>query len=236
MRSRFLCTTGLGALAIVLSTMSMGTASASGASAVPIAAGSAAAVAEVGPEAKGKCGTRFGAAVQDYAVPSVKLPDREPAGAADFVCPRGKAKRTFSTVTVTGFGGDADFTPFEVEVLANCGGEPCDAGPPLCSSTGIGSPTGSPIGVGPDRVVIKLDTKCTAKRGVNWLEVQAVTHRAWYWQTTSDVGARFAADWVEGVMFGMTGCMKYENDRNLESCLPSGDEDGKSDFMFKLTE
>lgn len=240
MRLRTLCTAGLGAAALVLSTMSVGTATAansSGASASPsgvsaTVGGTTATPGSIGvaPAGKAKCSTGFGTPFDNGIISNAG--SLESSGAADFTCPKRKKARTFSTVTVQGYFGDQGSTQFGVRVLENAGGEPSDTAAAICDTTGVGSPTGAQFPEF-DTIKIKMDSRCRAKKGTNWLEVQAQTENAWYWRVQSDVGAKFEADWKEAGAFG-TGCITYENGLTMQDCIFGGDA-GVPDFIFKLS-
>lgn len=243
MRLRTVCTAGLGAAALVLSTMSVGTATAAGASGasdspsgvsatVGVAGAAAgAAIASAAPDGRAKCQTAFGTPAENGIISNAG--SLESSGAADFKCGRDENRRgrTFKTVIVQGYFGDAGSTDFNVTVRKNAGGEPSDTDTPICATTGVGTPTGAQFPEF-DTTRITLDSKCIAKKGTNWLEVQAVTENAWYWRVQSDIGAKFPADWKEAGAFG-TGCITYENGLTMEDCIFGGPA-GTPDFVFKL--
>jgi len=237
---------GIGvAAALVLSSMTVGTATAtspSGVTATPsgISAtlgGSAASTdaAVAAPDLRpGKCGTTFGAGFDDGII-SWAGGGLDVAGAADFVCPRDSTRkqRKVTKVTVHGYFGDPGSSGFNVTFYKNSGGEPDDSAA-YCSTTGTGAPTGATYPVF-DVVVIPLDSACRAKTGTNWVSVQADSSvgAAWYWRTQSDAGGNFEGDWRDTGDAFATGCTTYQNGRDMESCIFGGDV-GQNDFMFKL--
>jgi len=246
MRLRTVCTAGLGAVALVLSTMGTATAagtsgasdSPSGVSATVGVAGAAAgtALASAAPDGRAKCQTGFGTPAENGIISNAG--SLESSGAADFKCGRDETRRgrTFKAVTVQGYFGDANSTTFNVRVLRDCGdpfstGGPCDADAAVCDTTGVGTPTGAQFPEA-DTTKIKLDSKCRAKKGTNWLEVQAQTENPWYWRVQSDIGGKYEADWREAGAFG-TGCLTYQNGLSMQDCIFGG-EAGTPDFMFKL--
>ena len=192
-----------------------------------------------------KCHTGFGTPVDD-GVLAVEDPTADVAVAADFSCKGNAAHRTFDTVTVQGTFGEAESTMFAVTVYGNdrsgalpeprngAGAGAFRPAQVVCATQRItGTPTGA---VFPDfdTTVITLDPPCTAKRKINWLEVQAVPESApWYWRLQSDVGGRFEADLLDGEMG--TGCAPgYNDDLTIRDCIYGG-APGKPDVMFELT-
>jgi hypothetical protein len=239
---------GLAVAALALSTLSVGTAagatssspSTTGGVSATASAASGASKAAAAPSAvdstpagKSKCNTKFGdeAGAADNGIIS-NAGSLESSGAADIDCGKKKKGRTFGTVTVQGYFGDAGSTQFNVTVLKNCDGEPCDSGDPVCSTTGTGSPTGAAFPTF-DTTKIKLDSKCVANKGSNWVTVQAATESAWYWRVTGNIEGNYPADWKEAGAFG-TGCNNWENGRDMQSCIFGGDV-GSPDFMLKLS-
>lgn len=230
---------GLGAAAaLALSTLAVGTATAAGydgATAAPngVKASLGGGTAGVGTDAvsakKGKCGTAFGTPIDDGIISGGG--GNDVAGAADISCPKKKKARTIKSVTVQGYFGDPTTTNFDVTVYADKAGEP-DDGKIVCTSSGAGTPTGSAYPVA-DTTVIKLASKCVAKKGTNWVSVQSTGGSAWYWRTQTTAGGSFEGDWADtNNVFG-TGCTTYQNGRDMESCIFGGDQ-GQNDFMLLL--
>ncbi len=183
----------------------------------------------------GKCRTAFGTplATPDGIISWNDGAGLDTAGAADFKCAKDTTtrQRTFKTVTVNGYFGDAGSTTFNVTVYKNLGGEPNNLVAAVCPTrTGIGTPTGSSYPTN-DTTVITLATKCVAKRGVNWIEVQALSAGAWYWETQNEQQGN-PADWRDtNGSFG-TGCTPgYQDGLYMQDCIFGGDV-GEEDFMF----
>ena len=231
MRLRAISAVGLAAAAaLMVSTLAVGTATASP-SGVSASLGGTTAV--VGTDAvsakKGKCGTAFGTPIDDGIISGGG--GNDVAGAADIDCAKKKKQRTIKEVTVQGYFGDATSTNFDVTVYADKAGEPDDS-KINCSASGVGTPTGSAYPVA-DTTVITLASKCVAKKGTNWVSVQSTGGSAWYWRTQTTAGGSFEGDWADtNNVFG-TGCTTYQNGRDMESCIFGGDQ-GQNDFMLLL--
>lgn len=239
MRVRTLSAVGFGVAALVLSSMAAGSATAASpdarsltASGGSVSAPAASGSSDAAPDMATKCGTALGTGFDDGII-SWAGGGLDAAGAADFKCPKAKRKRTIKKVTVHGYFGDAGSSGFNVTVYGNAGGEPDDSNV-ICSTTGTGTPTGAAYPVF-DVVSIPLDAKCIAKKGTNWLSVQADASvgGAWYWRTQSDMGGGFEGDWRDVPNSFGTGCTTFANGRDMESCIFGGDQ-GQNDFMFKL--
>ena len=233
MRVRTFSVAGLGALALVLSSMVSGSATAASPDAALTAAGQAGVTAPsgdrfMGTDAKGKCGSKFG--------PSMPTPDGliawndggafDTAGAADVKCAGKAKKRTIKSVSAYGYFGAATET-FNVTFYGNstAGGtdEPDDS-KVICDYQGL---TGSAGGQYPTHALttLQLDSKCKLPKGTSWVTIQnANASGPWYWEMQeAAVGVR--GDWVDrGDAFG-SGCTTLDNDRYLVDCLgyPYGD-------------
>jgi hypothetical protein len=245
MRVRTLSVAAISVAALALSTLSVGTAGAAGTSGVTATPGGVSAhLASGGPAAATngsvaaspaatKCKTAFGTPFDDGIISwNNGSSGLNTAGAADFKCGRRKAGRTIKTVTVQGYFGDAGSTTFNVNVYKDLGGAPDDANV-VCATTGTGTPTGSAYPTA-DTTVIPLAAKCIAKKGVNWLSVEATGANAWYWRTQSDQGGSHDADWRDvNNSFG-SGCTTFQNPADMQTCIFGGDA-GEHDFMFQLS-
>jgi len=189
--------------------------------------------------AAGKCKTAFGPPISPNpdGIISWNGSGLDTAGAADFKCGKKKRARTFSTVTVNGYFGDPGSTLFNVTVYPNKNGEPDNTVAATCATQTVsGAPTGAQYPTN-DTTVIKLNSKCVAKKGENWLEVQAVTTSGtpWYWETQSTVGATYPADWRDATGAFGTGCTPgYQDGLYMQDCIFGGDI-GEEDFMFVLS-
>jgi hypothetical protein len=181
----------------------------------------------------GKCKTAFGTPLSTPdGIISWNGGGIDAAGAADFKCAKTTTtkQRTFKTVTVNGYFGDAGSSTFNVTVYKNLGGEPDNGAPAVCAKTGTGTPTGSSYPTN-DTTVITLNTKCVAKKGINWIEVQAVTGSAWYWETQNEQQGN-PADWRDANGAFGTGCTPgYQDGLYMQDCIFGGDV-GEEDFMF----
>jgi hypothetical protein len=235
MRVRTLALVGTTALALVASVAFVPGAGASSHSrpSASLAAGHHGKVAAPAATAlTGKCKTAFGTplATPDGII-SWGGGGFDTAGAADFKCGKDKKKRTFKTVTVNGYFGDAGSTMFNVTVYSDLGGEPNNGAAAVCpTQTVSGTPTGATYPTN-DTTVIKLTTKCVAKKGVNWLEVQALSAGAWYWETQNELQGN-PADWRDATGAFGTGCTPgYQDGLSMQDCIFGGDV-GEEDFMF----
>jgi hypothetical protein len=185
---------------------------------------------------KGKCKTTLGTPVPPNGDGIISWGGGgfNVAGAADFVCGKKKKKRTINTVNVMGYFGDAGSSQFNVTVYADNGGEPDNGAAAVCATqTVTGTPTGSTYPAA-DAVVIALTTPCLANKGTNWVEVQALSAGAWYWETQTEVGGTAPADWRDATGAFGTGCTPgYQDGLYMQDCIFGGDI-GENDFMFTL--
>lgn len=240
MRVRKISTVGLGVAALVLTTVSMGSAvsaSPSAPAALSLSSHSSASGAITSiDKKKGKCKTKLGTPIAPSGdgVISVSGSGLDVAGAADFTCGKRKKGRTISTVNVMGYFGDAGSTQFNVTVYKDKGGEPDNGSKATCATqTVTGTPTGSAYPTA-DATVIKLAKQCVAKKGTNWLEVQAVSASSWYWETQQEVGGTNPADWRDANGSFGSGCTPgYQDGLYMQDCIFGGDI-GENDFMFTL--
>ncbi len=185
----------------------------------------------------GKCKTAFGTPLPTPdGIISWEVSGFDVAGAADFKCGKNlkKKARTFTTVTVNGYFGDADSTTFDVTLYADLNGEPDNNSPPTCPTQSvIGSPTGSVYPTN-DTTVITLTTPCLAHKGVNWLEVQAVSDNAWYWEVQQEQHKN-QADWRDtNNAFGTPCTPGYQDGFYMQDCI-FGSNVGENDFMFVIS-
>lgn len=242
-RARNLSAVGLGVGALMLATVATGPADASSrhtpTPALSMTHHKAGAVPAVIDKKRGKCHTNFGTPISPDPDGIISWNDLsgsgiDTAGAADFKC--GKRHRTIRSVTVNGYFGDAGSTQFNVTVYSNMSGEPDNGSAPVCATqTVTGTPTGSSYPTN-DTTVITLSTPCLAKRGTNWIEVQAVTSSGipWYWETQQEVDGSFPADWRDATGAFGTGCTPgYQDGLYMQDCIFGGDI-GENDFMFRL--
>lgn len=206
------------------------------ATALSVTTNSGAAASAV-PVRAGKCETKFGTPIEPDGGGVISInngSNLDVAGAADFTCGKRKKSRTFTTVTVSGFYTDPSSTQFNVTVYADKGGEPDNGSAPVCATqTATGTPIGSsfPSAV---KAKIKLKTACRADKGTNWLEVQALTASAWYWETQQEVGGQYPADWRDATGALGTACTPgYQDGVYMQDCIFGGDV-GQPDFMFTL--
>jgi hypothetical protein len=191
-------------------------------------------VAPHGIALSGKCHTVIGTPLSTVdGIISWNGSGIDAAGAADFKCSRNSTRRarTFRTVTVNGYYGDAGSSTFNVTVYRNLGGEPNNGASPVCATqTVTGSPTGAAYPTN-DTTVITLNTACTARRGVNWLEVQALSSTAWYWEVQQEQHG-YEADWRDtNGSYGTPCTPGYQDGFYMQDCIFGGDV-GYDDFMF----
>lgn len=220
---------GLGvAAALVLSSMTIGTATAASpdgpaASLATGSSGSTDGATVKSAFAKPKCGTGFGAELPtpDGLIAWNDGGSYDTAGAADVVC-KGKAKkRTIKKVAALGYFGTATETfnvTFYGDSTAGGSSEPDDSNV-LCDYQGL---TGTAGGQYPTNQLteLQLTSKCKLPKGVSWVSIQNQNSAGpWYWEMTNDMGGQAPADWVDRNNAFGTGCTTFDNDRYLVDCL-----------------
>jgi hypothetical protein len=184
----------------------------------------------------GKCKTAFGTPLSTVdGIISWNGGGIDAAGAADFKCGKNTTtkQRKFKTVTVNGYFGDPGSSRFNVTVYKNLGGEPNNAAPAICpTQTVTGAPTGASYPTN-DTTVIKLITPCVAKKGVNWIEVQALSGAAWYWEVQQEQQVN-EADWRDTNNTYGTPCTPgYQDGFSMQDCIFGGDV-GYDDFFVVI--
>lgn len=247
MRLRTVCTAGLGAAALVLSTLSMGTATAatdlvspsgiaakaSGVSGVSGVQGSTA-VAQATPTRLGKCATDFGPRLEteDGLIAWNDGSQYDTAGGADVVCKGKKRKRKINEVQAWGyFGASAEtfHVTFYRDSTAGGSSEPDDSNM-ICDYPALTGNAGGPY-PGGALSKIPLDSTCLLPKGVSWLSIQNVNPSGpWYWEMQSTVGGNTIADWVDRTDAFGSGCTTFDNNKYLVDCLGFP----YPDFRFKL--